>query len=150
MQLRVKSINTPQPQVPLNDSTSQKPDPEVPEKKPRRKFTANYKLRILSEIDASTHPGDIGAILRREGLYSSNITTWKRQRHEGTLKGLSPKKRGRKKRPDSPDAKRIAELERENRKLTKKLKQAETIIDVQKKISEILGVTQPEDDHKKS
>lgn len=150
MQMKVKSINIPQQQVPLNDSTSQKPDPEVPEKKPRRKFTANYKLRILSEIDASTHPGDIGAILRREGLYSSNITTWKRQRREGTLKGLSPKKRGRKKRSVSPDAKRIAELERENRKLAKKLKQAETIIDVQKKISEILSAPQPQDDQKKS
>ena len=150
MQLKVKSINTPQQQVPLNDSTPQRPDPEVPEKKPRRRFTAKYKLSILSEIDGSTHPGDIGAILRREGLYYSNITTWRRQRREGALQGLSPKKRGRKKRPVSPETKRIAELERENRKLAEKLKQAETIIDVQKKISEILGVSQPQDDRKKS
>lgn len=149
MQLKVKSNNTLQQSETLNDSTSQRPNPEVPEKKPRRRFTAKYKLRILSEIDASTHPGDIGAILRREGLYYSNITTWRRQRREGALKGLSPKKRGRKKRQISPESKRIAELEHENHRLTSKLKQAETIIDVQKKISEILGVSQPQDDHKK-
>lgn len=150
MRLNVKSINTSQQSIPVNDSTSQRPNPEVPEKKPRRRFTAKYKLRILSEIDASTHPGDIGAILRREGLYYSNITTWRRQRREGALKGLSPKKRGRKKRPVSPETHRIAELERENRQLANKLKQAETIIDVQKKISEILGAPHPQDDHKKS
>ncbi|SDP81214.1 hypothetical protein SAMN05660330_04207, partial [Desulforhopalus singaporensis] len=88
MQLKVKSINTKQQPGPLNDSTPQRPDPEVPEKKPRRRFTAKYKLRILSEIDAATDPGDIGAILRREGLYYSNITTWRRQQREGALQGL--------------------------------------------------------------
>jgi len=150
MQLKVKSVNTSQQPVTLKEPTPKRPDPEVPEKKPRRRFTAKYKLQILSEIDASTHPGDIGAILRREGLYYSNITTWKRQRREGALKGLSPKKRGRKKRPVSPETKRIAELELENRMLANRLKQAETIIDVQKKISEILDVPQPQNDHKKS
>lgn len=150
MQLKVKSSNNTQQQVPLNDQTPKRPDPEVPEKKARRRFTAKYKLQILSEIDSCSQSGDIGAILRREGLYYSNITTWRRQYQEGALKGLSPKKRGRKKRPVSPEAKRVAELERENRKLAEKLKQAETIIDVQKKISDILGVPQSKDDNEKS
>lgn len=67
-------------------------DPEVPEKKPRRKYTAAYKLRILKEYEACTVPGEIGALLRREGLYNSNINTWLRQRDEGALHGLTPKK----------------------------------------------------------
>ncbi len=149
MQLKVKSINTSQQPITLNEPTPKRPDPEVPEKKPRRRFTAKYKLQILSEIDTASHSGEIGVILRREGLYHSNITTWRRQRQEGALKGLSPKKRGRKKHPVSPEAKRIADLERENRRLTMRLEQAETIIDVQKKISEILGMTQPKDSDKK-
>ena len=121
---------------------SHPPDPEVSEKKPRRHFTAAYKLRILKEYDACTEPGEIGALLRREGLYHSNINTWLRQRDEGELHGLSPKKRGRKAKEVNPLAKDVARLERENKKLTKKLKQAETIIEVQKKISEILGISQ--------
>lgn len=116
------------------------PDPEVAEKKSRRRFTAVYKLRILQEYESCRQPGEIGALLRREGLYHSNISTWRKQRDQGALHGLSPRKRGRKPvRPD-PMAQKIARLERENRLLTKKLKQAETIIEVQKKISEILGI----------
>ena len=80
--------------------------------------------------------------MRREGLYCSNISTWHRQRDEGILRGLSPKKRGRKTKKVNPLAKEVAKLERENRKLSKKLKQAETIIEVQKKISAILGISQ--------
>jgi transposase-like protein len=134
----------------MTDSQPKRPDPEVPKKTPRRRFTAQYRIRILSEVDACSHPGEIGAILRREGLYYSNINTWRRQRQEGALKGLAPKKRGRKRHEVSPLAGRIAELERDNKRLTDKLKQAETIIDVQKKISEIFGVAQPDSDDKNS
>jgi transposase-like protein len=123
------------------------PDPEVPEKKSRRKFTAKYKLKILHEADTGTEPGQLGALLRREGLYSSNLTTWRRQRDKGLLNALSPKKRGRKEKEKNPLASKVAELERENERLRKKLKKAEIIIDVQKKISEVLGISQePTDD----
>jgi transposase len=125
-----------------------RPDPEVPENKSRRRFTARYKFRILQEVDACIEPGQIGAILRREGLYYSNLNTWRQQRQEGMLEGLSPKKRGRKEKPVSPLANRVAELERENQRLANKLRQAETIIEVQKKISEILGI--PQDDNGES
>ena len=118
------------------------PDPEVPEKKPRRKFTAKYKLSILEEVDKCNHPGQIGALLRREGLYSSSLTLWRKQRAQGLLDALSPQKRGRKAKPRNPLAAKVARLERDNERLKKKLKQAETIIEVQKKISEILGITQ--------
>lgn len=114
------------------------PDPEVPEKKPRRKFTAKYKLKLLAEADTCTEPGQMGALLRREGLYSSNLTTWRRQRDQGILTGLTPKKRGRKNRPKNPLADQVAHLEKENHKLRLKLKQAEIIIDVQKKVSRML------------
>lgn len=116
------------------------PDPEVPEKKPRRKFTAQYKLRILEEADTCIQPGQIGALLRREGLYSSNLVSWRKQRAKGQLNALSPKKRGRKAKAPNPLVQKVAKLERENQKLKNKLKQAETIIEVQKKISEILGI----------
>lgn len=144
MQLKsIRTYNSKQPiPVLVTDKEPKRPEPEVLETKPRRRFTAKYKLSILAEVDASTKPGEIGALLRREGLYSSNIRTWQRQFQEGALKGLSPKKRGRKKLEANPLAKRVAELERDNTKLVKKLKQAEIIIEVQKKISEILGISQ--------
>ena len=116
------------------------PDPEVPEKAIRRKFTAKHKLHILQEVDRCTTQGQIGALLRREGLYSSNLTTWRRQREQGTLEALSPKHRGPKVKNIDPSVRRIVELERENNQLKQKLKQAETIIDVQKKLSEILQI----------
>jgi transposase len=116
------------------------PDPEVPEAKARRRFTAQYKLRILEEADRCTEPGQLGVLLRREGLYSSNLTTWRRQRSEGILDSLSPKKRGRKSKEKNPLAERVGQLERENQRLRHKLKQAETIIEVQKKISQLLGI----------
>jgi transposase-like protein len=118
------------------------PDPEVAEKKPRRRFTAKYKLRILHDADNCTEPGQPGALLRREGLYSSNLSTWRRQREKGILRGLTPKKRGRKNKPKNPLADQVARLEKENRKLRLKLKQAQTIIDVQKKVSQMLEQTQ--------
>jgi transposase-like protein len=118
------------------------PDPEVSEKKARRRFTAQYKLGIVEQADMLKESGQIGALLRREGLYSSNLTTWRRQRDEGQLQALSPKKRGRKARQKNPLAQRVARLEKENRRLQDQLKQAKTIIEVQKKISEILGIPQ--------
>jgi len=110
------------------------PDPEVPEKTVRRKFTAAYKLRILKEAESCTGQGQIGALLRREGLYSSNLTSWRRQVNQG----LIPKKRGPVTQKTDPLIRRNAELERENEKLAHKLKQAELIIDVQKKVAELL------------
>ena len=77
------------------------PDPAVPERPVRRRFTAEYKLRVLREADRATGPGQLGALLRREGLYSSHLTTWRKQREEGTLAGLTPKRRGRKANPDA-------------------------------------------------
>jgi len=126
----------------LNRALRVPPDPEVPEKKRRRKFTAKYKLSILSKTDSCTEPGQIGALLRREGLYSSHLTTWRRQKEEGLLDALSPKKRGRKKNPTNPLADKVARLEKDNRRLQQKLKQAELIIEAQKKMSEILGISQ--------
>jgi transposase-like protein len=122
------------------------PDPEVPEKKPRRKFTAQYKLAILEKADKCTQPGQLGALLRKEGLYSSNLNTWRRQRDKGLLTAMSPKKRGRKKVEKNPLTREVAKLQRENERLKKKLKKAEIIIDFQKKVSEILGISQDQDE----
>jgi transposase len=110
------------------------PDPEVPEKAVRRKFTAAYKLRILKQAERCTETGQLGALLRREGLYSSSLTLWRRQ----VAQGLVPKKRGPVTQKTDPHIRRIAELERENAKLIHKLKQAELIIDVQKKVADLL------------
>jgi transposase-like protein len=105
----------------------------------RRKFTAEYKLKILAEADRCTEHGQIGALLRREGLYSSHLSEWRRKRTEGTLVSLSPKKRGPK--PEkNPLVGEVARLEREADRLQRKLVRAETIIDVQKKVSGLLGI----------
>jgi transposase-like protein len=121
-------------------------DPEVPEKKPRRKFTAKYKLEILEKVETCTRPSQIGLLLRKEGLYSSNLTTWRKQRDKGLLEAMTPKKRGRKKVEKNPLAQEVARLQGDNERLKKKLKQAETIIEVQKKISQILGISQDHDE----
>ena len=126
------------------------PDPEVREKAVRRRFTAEYKLRILKEAGSCKEQGQLGSLLRREGLYSSTLITWRRQMEKGTLEALSPRKRGPKVKRSDPLACRIAELEQENKKLKKNLRQAETIIDVQKKISEILQIPLTENVEKKS
>ncbi len=128
------------------------PDPEVPAKATRRRFTAEYKLRILKEADACKRPGELGALLRREGLYTSHLAAWRRQRETGSLKGLAPKRRGRKAKPRDPVAEENTKLRRENERLRHRLKQAETIIDVQKKVSEMLGVplSQPPSDESDS
>jgi len=122
------------------------PDPEVVPRAKRRQFSAKYKLRILSEADQCTQRGEIGALLRREGLYSSHLTTWRRQRDRGQLAGLTPKKRGRK--PD-PQAAELTRLQRENERLKARLEQAETIIEVQKKLSQMLGLAPAEKDEPK-
>ena len=116
------------------------PSSEVLEKPVRRRFTVEYKLRILREADACTEPGMLGELLRREGLYSSHLSTWRRQRDEGALAGLAPKRRGRKPKPKNPLADENEQLRRENQRLKEKLRQAELIIDVQKKVSEMLNI----------
>ena len=113
------------------------PDPEVKPKATRRTFTSQQKLKILKETD-ELEPGELGAFLRRRGLYSSDISTWRKQREEGLLASLAPKKRGCPPKP--PEARRVMELERESGQLRKKLERAETIIDVQKKLCELLGL----------
>jgi transposase len=118
-------------------SVSVVPDPEVPEKAIRRRFTAEYKRRILRETETYKETGQLGALLRREGLYSSNLNTWRRQAEQGTLDALSPKKRGPKEKKPDPSIRRIAELEKEAQKLKHKLRQAGLIIEAQKKIAEI-------------
>lgn len=120
-------------------------DPEVPEKASRRKFTADYKLRILKEAETCHDPRQRGALLRREGLYSSHLTTWRRQAQQGTLQALSPRRRGPKPQKANPLTKRVTMLDKENQHLRHKLKQAETIIEAQKKIAEILGAIEPKD-----
>jgi transposase len=114
--------------------------PEVLEKPVRRRFTVEYKSQILAEADACTELGMLGELLRREGLYSSHLTTWRRQRDEGALAGLRPKRRGRKAKPKNPLADEVARLQRENQRLKEQLRQAELIIDVQKKVSEMLNI----------
>lgn len=119
------------------------PDPAVAEKPVRRRFTAPYKLRILGEAERCVESGQLGALLRREGLYSSHLTTWRKCRDEGTLAGLTPKRRGRKANPDAPLIAENERLKRETQRLAARLRQAETIIEVQKKLSEILGIPLP-------
>jgi transposase-like protein len=116
------------------------PSPEVLEKPVRRRFAVEYKTQILAEADACSEPGMLGELLRREGLYSSHLTTWRRQREEGALAGLTPKRRGRKAKPRNPLADEVARLQRENQRLKEQLRQAELIIDVQKKVSEMLNL----------
>jgi transposase-like protein len=110
--------------------------PEVSEKASRRRFTAEYKARILDEADRCTEPGQVGELLRREGLYSSHLTNWRRQRRTG----LAPKPRGRKPKSNKQEQQELDRLRRENKRLAERLRQAETIIDVQKKVCEMLGI----------
>jgi len=118
-------------------------DPEVIPKAERRRFAAAYKLRILSEADACTQRGELGALLRREGLYRSHLDKWREQRCRGVLQALAPQKRGPK---PEPQAAEIVRLRRENARLQQRLQQAETIIEVQKKLSALLGLPTSEND----
>jgi len=109
----------------------------VPAKVERRQFTAEYRVRILKQADACKKPGELGALLRREGLYSSLLTYWRRQREQGALQDMRGRRRGPKPRVVDP---RVKQLEAENRRLQRKLQRAETIITLQKKVAEILGI----------
>lgn len=126
--------------VQLVTPAEERPDSEVPAKARRRTFSATYKRRILDKVDQCEEPGEIGSLLRREGLFSSHLTKWRKQRDEGLLTALAPRKRGPKKAPVNPLKARVAELERENARMRKKLEKAEVIIDFQKKASELLGI----------
>jgi len=121
-------------------------DPEVVANAKRRSFTAEYKLRILAEADAgAAQPGAIGALQRREGLYSSHLVTWRRERQAGILKGLTPHKRGPKSKRN-PQEEEMQKLRRENQRLTEELRKAEIVIDVQKKVGALLGWPLPKAD----
>jgi transposase len=124
------------PGVPAGDRR----DPEVSDRPVRRRFSAEYKLQILRQADACTEPGQLGELLRREGLYASHLSTWRTGRERGTLDALTPKKRGRKPRDNDPLIEENRRLERVNKRLVERLRQAEVIIDVQKKVAEILGI----------
>ncbi len=113
------------------------PDPEVTERPQRRRFTAEYKLRIVREADACKGDGDVGALLRREGLYSSHLSSWRREREAIAKAGMAASKRGRKANVVDP---RLKELERENARLRRRLQRADIVIDIQKKASELLGI----------
>jgi len=118
------------------------PDPEVVPKAKRRKFSAEYKWRMLEEADNCTEAGQVGTLLRREGLYSSHLSTWRRQRERGLLEGLRPRKRGRKRKDELE--REVVRLRRENGRLQDSLEQAEMIIEVQKKLSRLLGLATEE------
>jgi len=120
-----------------------RPPTEVTSKAKRRFFTAEYKRKVLQEADACTEPGQIGALLRREGLYSSHLVTWRAARERGELAGLEPKKRGPKVREPNPLAKQLVEQQREIARLKAENAKLQLICDVQKKVSQLLGVTLP-------
>jgi len=113
---------------------------EVTAKPTRRRYTADYKHRILREADTCTRSGELGALLRREGLYSSNLTVWRKQRERGEIEGLAQKKRGPLPKEKNPLAAKVATLERENRQLRARSERAEGLVELQKKVSEILGI----------
>jgi len=112
---------------------------EVMAKATRRRFSAEYKLKILREAEACTQPGELGALLRREGLYSSNLTTWRVQRRTGELGGLAPKKRGPVPQVKNPLAAKVAALEREVSHHKARAERAEALVELQKKVAELLG-----------
>ncbi len=120
-----------------------RPATEVTSKAKRRFFTAEYKKRILEEADKCAETGEIGALLRREGLYSSHLVEWRRLREQGALAGLEAKKRGPKTKETNPLAGKLAEQEREIARLKAENAKLQLICDVQKKVSQLLGVTLP-------
>ncbi len=121
---------------------------EVLAKARRRRFTLEYKRRILREADRCRQPGEIGALLRREGLYSSHLSAWRAARERGELGGQGARKRGPEAKPPDPSVKRIARLERENRRLRQRAERAEALVEVQKKLSELLGIEPPPNDER--
>jgi len=123
-----------------NSKSEERAKTEVGAKAKRRQHTAEYKLRMLRELDECAGKGEVGAILRREGLYSSLIGKWRGQREQGSLNGLGGQRRGPK---VDPNAAELARLQRENKRLKEKLERAELIIDVQKKVARLIGETPP-------
>jgi transposase len=123
-------------------------DPELSSRPQRRRFTTQEKLGILAEIDQASQSGGIGSILRREGLYWSTLSRWREQRAAGMVKGLTPAKRGPRAAKPSPEAVELAQLRREYARLQQRLDRAEAIIDLQKKVAELLGIplAQPDPD----
>ena len=115
-------------------------NPELSDRPTRRTFTVGDKRRILEETDRAAGTGEIGAILRREGLYSTTLTDWRRQREAGTLGALTPARRGPKASEPNPLAAELAKAQRENARLQQRLERAEAIIDLQKKLSDLLGI----------
>ena len=124
-----------------NNGKATCPDPEVLEKPVRRQFTAAYKLEMVEAADRCSELGQIGALLRREGLYSSQLSTWRNQRQQGQLQALSDNKRGRKATIPHPVQQELEQLRRENQRLRHTLQQAELIIDIQKKASQLMGIS---------
>ena len=115
------------------------PDSEVVAKPTRRRFSAEYRLRILEEGDRCTGPGEVGELLRREGLYSSHLSNWRKARREGALRGLRSKKRGAKPKAHNPLEPKVRELEAKVARLESELHKAHTILDVQEKVAGLLG-----------
>ncbi len=115
------------------------PDPEVLAKPKRRRFTAEYRLRILEEVERCTESGEVGRVLRREGLYSSHLTAWRKARRDGALRGLRSEKRGAKPKVSNPLAPKVRELESKVARLEKQLHKAHTILAVQEKVAGLLG-----------
>ncbi len=113
---------------------------EVMAKPTRRRFTTEYKLGVLQEADRCSRAGEIGALLRREGLYSSNLTAWRKQREKGELEGLAQKRRGPLRKEKNPLADKVKALERETARLRARAERAEGLVELQKKVSEILGI----------
>ena len=118
-------------------------DTEVTAKATRRRFTAAEKLRVLQEADGCTRTGELGALLRREGLYSSHLSEWRRARERGELDSLTPKKRGRKALAPNPLEKEVTELKRALEKAEARARKAEALVELKKKISQLLGIAQP-------
>ena len=123
---------------------------EVSEKARRRRYTAEYKARILREADGCKKPGEIGALLRREGLYSTLLASWRAARRANDLAALAPRKRGPKVQVPHALQVRNAELERENARLQLRAERAEALVELQKKVSELLGIQLPERNGKNS
>ena len=123
-----------------NAPSGARPDPEVVATARRRQFTSGDKRRILDAVDRCTQPGEIGALLRKEGIYSSHLTTWRRQRAADERAALEPQKRGRKADAAQAEDRRVLQLTQENDRLRRKLAQANAIIDVQKKLCALLGL----------
>jgi len=125
-------------QIRLIEIKEAMPKTEVVAKAKRRRFSAAEKQRLLREVDACQGSGEIGALLRREGIYASYLTTWRKQRASGEWDGLAPRKRGPK---PNPEAIELAKLRREHARLQERLRQAEIIISVQKKVAQLFGET---------